>query len=365
MNHTLTEFDGNAIVYCEGAFNTTNGKTAHGLVRFTDRYRVLAVIDSRWDGRDAGDVLDGRANGIPICRDLPAAIKAAEDQFRSVTHFVVGLAPDGGRLAKTDREAVKIALRSGLNVDSGLHDFLSEDAHLTSLARRRGVRIRDIRKPPPRSDLHFFTGRIEKVQALKIAVLGTDSAVGKRTTAWLLVKGLRRRGYGTEMIGTGQTAWLQGARYGVVMDALVNDFVSGEIEHAVCRAWEEARPDVIVLEGQGSLMNPAYPGGFEILAAGRPDIIILQHAPARREYDGFPGYPLHPLTRQIEAIELLSGKPVVAVAINHENLDPASIDAVCRQVQSRAERPVFDVLADAIDPLIDTLLPWLERKGAA
>jgi uncharacterized NAD-dependent epimerase/dehydratase family protein len=365
MDPTPNVFDGNAIVYCEGAFNTTNGKTAHGLVRFTDRYRVLAVIDSRWASRDAGEVLDGRSNGIPICRDLPAAIKATEDQYRSVTHFVVGLAPDGGRLAKNDREAVKAALRAGLNVDSGLHDFLSEDAHLVSLARRGGVRLRDIRKPPLRSELHFFTGRIEKVQALKIAVLGTDSAVGKRTTAWLLVKGLRRRGYAAEMIGTGQTAWFQGIRFGVVMDALVNDFVSGEIEHAVCCAWEEARPDLIVIEGQGSLMNPAYPGGFEILAAGRPDIVILQHAPARKEYDGFPGYPLHPLTRQIEAIELLSGKPVVAVTINHENLDPASIDAVYRQVQARAERPVFDVLAGTIGPLIDTLLPWLERKGAA
>jgi uncharacterized NAD-dependent epimerase/dehydratase family protein len=365
MNPTPTERDGNAVVYCEGAFNTTNGKTAHGLVRFTDRYRVLAVIDSHWAGRDAGEVLDRRANGIPICRDLPAALKTAADQFRSATHFVIGLAPDGGRLAAADREAVTAALRAGLHVDSGLHDFLSEDPQLAALAKRRGVRIRDIRKPPPRSELHFFSGGIEKVKALKIAILGTDSAVGKRTTAWLLVKGLRGGGHAAELVGTGQTAWLQGVRYGVVMDALVNDFVSGEIEHAVCRAWEEARPGVIVIEGQGSLMNPAYPGGFEILAAGRPDIVILQHAPARKEYDGFPGYPLHPLARQIEVIELLSGKPVVAVTINHENLDPASIDAVCRQEQARAERPVFDVLATGIAPLVKSLQPWLERKGAA
>ncbi len=365
MHHEPVERDGNAVVYCEGAFNTTNGKTAHGLVRFTDRYRVLAVIDSHWAGRDAGNVLDGRANGIPICPDLPAALNAANEQLRSVTHFVIGLAPDGGRLAPADREAVRDALRAGLNVDSGLHDFLSEDASLAALAKRRGVRIRDIRKPPPRSVLHFFTGRIEKVRALKIAILGTDSAVGKRTTAWLLVKGLRRRGIAAEMIGTGQTAWLQGARYGVVMDALVNDFVSGEIEHAVLRAWDESRPDVIVIEGQGSLMNPAYPGGFEILAAGRPDIVILQHAPARKEYDGFPGYPLHSLERQIEAIELLSGKPVVALTVNHENIDPASIDAVCRQVQARAERPVFDVLANGASALIDVVHPWIEKRGAA
>jgi uncharacterized NAD-dependent epimerase/dehydratase family protein len=334
-------------------------------VRFTDRYRVLAVIDARWAGRDAGEVLDGRANGIPICRDLPAALKAADEQLRSVTHFVIGLAPDGGRLADTDREAVAAALRAGLNVDSGLHDFLTEDRKLAALARRAGVRIRDIRKPPERNSLHFFSGRIEQVSALKIAILGTDSAVGKRTTAWLLVKGLRRRGYRTEMIGTGQTAWLQGARYGTVMDALVNDFVSGEIEHAICRAWQESRPEVIVIEGQGSLMNPAYPGGFEILAAGRPDIIVLQHAPARKEYDGFPGYPLHPLGRQIEAVEMLSGKPVVAVTINHENIQATAIEHVCQEVQVRSGRPSFDVLTNGLGPLVDTILPWLEREAAS
>lgn len=357
--------DGNAIVYCEGAFNTTNGKTAHGLVRFTDRYNVLSVIDSRWEGWDAGELLDGKPNGIPICRGLEDAVEKARDAYRSVTHFVIGLAPDGGRLTNSDREAVIAALQAGLNVDSGLHDFLIEDRRMAALAKRRGVRIRDIRKPPDRKDLHFFTGAIEKVGALKIALLGTDSAVGKRTTAWLLVKGLRRWGYDAEMIGTGQTAWLQGVRYGTVMDSLVNDFVSGEIEHAVCRAWQEQRPDVIVIEGQGSLMNPAYPGGFEILAAGRPDIIVLQHAPARKEYDGFPGYPLHPLTRQIEVAELLSGKPVVAVSINHENLKPEAIETVCQQISTKCGRPVFDVLAHRAEPLVEAILPWLEKRAAS
>ena len=116
---------------------------------------------------------------------------------------------------------------------------------------------------------------------------------------------------------------MQGARYSIVLDSLVNDFVAGEIEHAVWSAWKEARPRAIVIEGQGSLMNPAYPGGYEILAAGRPDVIVMQHAPTRKEYDGFPGYPLHPLKKQIEVVELISGKPVVAVTINHEGLRPA------------------------------------------
>jgi uncharacterized NAD-dependent epimerase/dehydratase family protein len=120
-------------------------------------------------------------------------------------------------------------------------------------------------------------------------VLGTDSAIGKRTTAWRLVEALDTAGISAALVGTGQTAWMQGVPHGIVLDSLINDFVSGEIEHAVCEAWQDGHPRVIVLEGQGSLMNPAYPGGFELLAAGRPEVVVMQHAPARKEYDGFPG----------------------------------------------------------------------------
>ena len=349
--------EGNAIVYCEGGFNTPNGKTAHGLVRFTRRYRVLAVLDSRFKGEDAGEVLDGRPNGILVAGDIQSAVQ----QFRQIdhppTHLVIGLAPDGGRLDGVTREDIKKAIRLGLNIDCGLHDFISEDPEMAALASETRVIIRDVRKPPPIEELHFFTGDIEKVDALKIAVLGTDSAVGKRTTAWLIVQAFEKAGKRVEMIGTGQTAWMQGARYGVLMDSLINDFVAGEIEHVVCRAWDEAQPDVIVVEGQGSLMNPAYPGGFEILAAARPDVIVLQHAPARRDYDGFPGYPIQPLARQIEAIELLSGRPVAAITINHEDLKNEQISLVCDAIQKAVGLPTFDVLRDGADDLVRVLAP--------
>lgn len=356
--------EGNAIVYCDGAFATPNGKTAHGLVRRSDRYRVLSVVDSRHAGADALEVLDGRAAGVPVVADLEAALAAAPTEAPP-THFVIGLAPDGGRLPAGGRAAVLDAIDHGLHVDSGLHDFLEDDPEIVALAARRGVRLRDVRKPPPRQSLHFWNGKIEQVDSLKIALLGTDSAIGKRTTAWLLVDALRGAGYTAEMVGTGQTAWMQGARFGIVMDSLINDFVSGEIEHAVWSAWHESQPEALVIEGQGSLMNPAYPGGSEILAAGRPDVVVLQHAPARREYDGFPGHPLHPLERQIAALETLSGRPVVAVTVNHEDLEPAQIAAACTQIEAEVGRPAFDVLRDGGEGLVEVLRPRLEavREG--
>jgi uncharacterized NAD-dependent epimerase/dehydratase family protein len=344
--------EGRAIVYCEGAFATPNGKTAHGLTRRSERYEVAAVVDSTLAGRDAGEFLDGRPAGIPIVGDLSAALATAEKTGRPATHFVIGLAPDGGRLPAHAHVAVVQAIGEGLHVVSGLHDFLSEDAELIALAAGRGVSLTDVRKPPPRGVLHFFGGKIEQVAAFKVALLGTDSAVGKRTTAWLLVDGLRQAGLPAELVGTGQTAWLQGARYSIVIDSLVNDFIAGEIEHAVWSAWHEQHPRVIVLEGQGSLLNPAYPGGFELLAAGRPDAVVLQHAPGRQEYDGFPGYAMHPLATQIEAIRIVSGKPVVAVTINHEGLAAEEIPDALAAIESETGLPAFDVLRDGAEGLV-------------
>ena len=355
--------DGNAIVYCEGAFNTPEGKTAHGLVRFTERYRVLSVIDRRHAGQDAGEVLDGKSRGIPVFAGLEEARKDADVKGASATYLVVGLAPDGGRLPAPAREDVKSAIRAGLNVDCGLHDFLSEDPEIIALAHAHGVQIRDIRKTPPRSQLHSFTGDIEKVKALKVAVLGTDSAVGKRTTAWIMVHAFRKAGYKSELIGTGQTAWMQGARYSIILDSLINDFVAGELENATYRAWVEQKPDVIILEGQGSLMNPAYPGGHEILAACRPDIVVMQHAPKRREYDGFPGYPIHALSKQIEAVELLSDKPVVAITINHENMAEQEVAEAARRIEQNTGLPAFDVLLNGADGLMEVLIPYLKKTA--
>lgn len=348
--------DGNAIVYCDGAFNTPEGKTAHGLVRFTNRYNVLGVIDKKHAGQDAGKVLDQKSNGIMVYADLESALLALKTANQQIKYFVIGLAPDGGRLPQVALQTISYAMKNGMNVDSGLHDFISNNPIMNQLATENNVQIRDVRKTPDRDKLHFFTGEIEKVDCLKLAVLGTDSALGKRTTSWILVHGLQNVGRKAEMIGTGQTAWMQGAKYSMIMDSCINDFVSGEIEYAVVSAFKNEKPDVIIIEGQGSLMNPAYPGGFEILAAGRPDYVILQHAPKRKEYDGFPGYPLHPIKQQVNAIETISGKKVIAITVNHEGMENDEIIPACEKLTKETGLPAFDVLANGSEELINLII---------
>jgi uncharacterized NAD-dependent epimerase/dehydratase family protein len=309
------------------------------------------VIDRKYAGHDALEVLDGKSSGIPVTSGLEESMDAARSMGVLPTHWVMGLAPDGGRMTAGDRKAVIQAIEAKLHVDSGLHDFLTEDPEISRLAGEKGVILRDVRKPPPRDKLHFFSGKIQEVKSWRIALLGTDSAVGKRTTAWLLTGALERAGISTELVGTGQTAWMQGVRYGLILDSLVNDFLSGEIEHAVWSAWKGTDPDVIVIEGQGSLLNPAYPGGYEILAAARPHGVILQHAPVRKDYDGFPGFPIHPLSRQIQAVEVISGKPVFAITVNHENIPGQDVPAVCENIERETGLPAVDPLIQGCDRL--------------
>lgn len=351
--------DGSALIYCEGAFGTPNGKTADGLVRHTSRYKVLGVVDSTLAGRDAGEVLDGAACGISIFESVDRAFAEASERPQ---FFVIGLAPDGGQLPPAARKNVRRAIELGLHIDSGLHEFLSDDPEFSSLARQRHVKIRDVRRPPDRKELHFFTGVIEEVTSVRLAVLGTDSAVGKRTTAAKLTQALSAAGIKTEMIGTGQTSWMQGVKYGVLLDSLINDFVTGEIEHVIHQAFVNDRPDVIVLEGQGCIAHPAYPGGFELLAAGRPDGIILQHAPRRACYDGFPQYPVNTLEREIQILELLSQKPVIAITLNHEGMSDREIDETIEEYETRYKLPVTDTLKYGSDKIVRTIMRWYGNR---
>jgi len=344
--------DGVALILCEGALGTGDGKTANGLVRHTERYRIAGVLDSRHAGRDAGEVLGGPPRGIPVFASLAEAL---DKSAAPPTHLVIGLAPEGGRLPEAYRAVVVEALCAGLNVDSGLHQFLSDDPELAKLAEEHAVTIRDVRRTPPRERLHFFTGAINDVRALRVAVLGTDCCCGKRTTSTLLTEALCRAGTSAVLIGTGQTSWMQGARYGILLDSLINDFVAGEIEHAIVEADRRESPDVIVIEGQGALTHPAAPGGFEILASAKPHGVILQHAPARKTYLDHPNEPIAPPEIHIQAIESVFRSRVIAMAVNTEQIEPARIGDEVARLERRYGIPCCDPLTQGPERLVDAV----------
>src|SRR5262249_8048327 len=202
-------------------------------------------------------------------------------------YAILGVATHGGRLTKELRAVLAEALEAGISVVNGLHEFASEDSLLVELARLTGATITDVRKTPPKEELHHWSGEIARVKTPRIAVLGTDCAVGKRTTTRMLVEACVRAGLKAEWISTGQTGWLQGAPYGILLDALPNDFVCGELEHAVVTCTRERSPEVIFLEGQSSLRNPSGPCGSELIVSAGARGVILQHAPGRLWFEGF------------------------------------------------------------------------------
>lgn len=345
-----------ALVLCEGHFGDPSGKTAHGLVRYSDLYDVVGVIDSTMAGRDAGEVLDGKANGIPLVASL------ADGMRHNPTHLVMGVATDGGRLPVEYRPIVIAALKAKLHVVSGLHEKLEQDAELQRAAHASGATLKDVRTVPPKEEQHFYTGKIDEVTCPVVAVLGTDSALGKRTTARVLVKALNEQGYKAVFVGTGQTGRLQGAKYSIILDSLVNDFLTGEIEHVVWSAWHDERPDIIVVEGQGGLTHPGYPGGYEIIAGARVKGVILQHAPGRKTLDGFPQYPMPDPAPAIIIAEAMSGHPVVAITINHENLAKDEVEGWKKRYHERFGKPVTDVLFDGPQPLVDAVVARFALK---
>ncbi|MCS3842580.1 DUF1611 domain-containing protein [Microbacterium sp. AK031] len=342
-----------AIVYCEAQFGEQDGKTANGLVRHSEKYDILSVIDSRHAGADAGALLDGTANGIPILASLAEAIAHAG---KTPDYLICGVAPADGLLSDAQRVVLLDGVAHGMHIINGLHEFLNDDAEFVAAALLSGVTITDVRRPKDKKDLHLFSGRIFDVTCPRIAVLGTDGAIGKRTTATLLVQALNDRGIHAIMVGTGQTTIIQGGRYGVALDALVPQFCSGEVENQVVAAYEGENPDIIIVEGQGALSHPAYLTSAHILRGSRPAGVIVQHAPGRRVLGDFPMMPMPDVASEVALIEAFADTRVIGVTVNHEHLTDAQITAAIDEIELDLGVPATDPLTRPLSNLVDMVL---------
>src|SRR4051794_2499123 len=329
--------DGIAVVLAPGAFRTDGAKTAHGLVRGSERFEVVAVVDADAAGHDAGEILDGRRRGVAVFGTLAEALAGAR---RRPDTCIVGVAPPGGLIPPSLRALLLEAARAGLTIVNGLHQLLADDPEIAQTASRSGARLVDVRRPRPVRELHFWTGAIASVRAPRVAVLGTDCAIGKRTTARLLVEACRTAGLRAEMIYTGQTGWMQGARHGLILDTVVNDFVSGELEHAVVECDRAESPDLIVIEGQSSLRNPSGPCGAELLVSCQTRAVILQHAPGRACFRGRVGWPLPALADEVALIRLY-GAEVLAVTLSGEGLGAEQLMSAQRETAAALGLPVI------------------------
>lgn len=344
-----------SIIITDGLLHTSDAKTAHGLIRGTERFHIAAVIDSRHAGRDAGEVLDGIARGIPILPDVETAIGI----LPGLQYAIIGVATVGGVLPVHFLPMLRTCLQHGISLVNGLHDALADQPELVEIAAKTGVTLTDIRKPKPRKDLHFWSGEIFSITAPIIAVLGTDCALGKRTTCRMVMSALQKAGINGQMIYTGQTGWMQGIQHGFIFDSTLNDFISGELEHALVSCWKETSAQVLLVEGQAALRNPSGPCGSEMLISGNAKSVILVHAPKRKYYDHMEAWgPIPPIETEIALIRQY-GAEVLAVALNTEDCTPEEALQFQKELSAALNLPVMLPLEQGVDriiPLIQNLL---------
>lgn len=345
--------ENDAIIYCENEFGEIDGKVANGLVRNSEKYNIVGVIDSSCAGLDAGEELGGKKNGIPIFVNLTEAIIGLTGV---PSYFIYGIASSQKYINQEQRKVVKSALKSGMNIVNGLPEFFSEDDEFKQLALEHGVKIHDIRKPIERKYLHDFSGRILKVDVPVVAIMGTDCAIGKRTTAVCLVNALKEKGLKAIFIATGQTGLLQGAKYGIAMDVLSSGIATGELENVIVSAYENESPDIIIVEGQGALSHPSYTSSASILKGAKPDAVIIQDAPKREFHCDFPEFSLPSLEHEIDLIEAFSDTKVIAITINHEGMFENEIETEIIECEKVYDLPTTDVLTKGCKKLIECIV---------
>jgi uncharacterized NAD-dependent epimerase/dehydratase family protein len=318
------------------------GKTMRGIVHYGPD-PVVAILDSTRAGESYRE--------IPIVSSVEEAMKLRP------TTAAVGVATQGGRFPPEWRELLKDAIRAGLDLESGLHEHISEDPELSALAVENGVELRDLRKPPP--DLNVPTGENLQVPATIVLTVGSDCAIGKKTVAVELDLAARRRGLKSVFVPTGQTGiWIAG--WGIAIDAVVSDFLAGAAERLVVEGAARGG-ELLWVEGQGSLVHPAYSGvTMGLMHGAAPHAFVLVHKARATHTEGYPDHPLPPLPDLIELHERASlplrRAKVVAIALHTGELDETAARAEIAQVAAETGLPVDDPVRFGADSLLDAVL---------
>lgn len=297
------------IVIAEGAFGETAGKTANGVVMHSEIFDVTVVVDSTQAGKTPREVLGRDVPDVPIVESMTDALDIAPD----AEAVVIGVAPAGGTLPQSWVGDIEAAVEHGCDVVSGLHVFLGDEPRWREMADEHGARIFDVRKPPGEDALRVGDGSVDDVDADVVLTLGTDCAVGKRTTTFELYRAARDAGLDAGWVATGQTGIMVGAHSGAVIDRVVADFTAGVVEDLVAEVG--ADHDVVFVEGQASLTHRGYSGvTLSILHGSWPDAVVLAHDPDRRRRTHFDRFEVAGVESERRLVEDLSDATVACVS---------------------------------------------------
>jgi uncharacterized NAD-dependent epimerase/dehydratase family protein len=247
-------------------------------------------------------------------------------------------------------------IAAGLDLESGLHEFVSDDAELAALARERGVELRDLRKPP--AGLNVPTGENLTHGSTSILTVGSDCAIGKMTVALELDREARSRGIRSEFVPTGQTG-IAIAGWGISVDAVVSDFIAGAAEQLVLEGVERGG-EVLFVEGQGSLLHPGYSGvTLGLIHGAAPHAYVLCHKADQRFVDENERFPMPPMSELADLHERMSliARPakVRAIALNTRDIDEAAARRAVEETEAETGLPADDPVRFGAGKLVDAL----------
>ncbi len=346
-------------ILADGRLNYQDAKTAVGILRY-GQDTVVAAIDHEHAGADVATALgspDGLGAGVPVVADVRSALAYAPDTL------LIGIAPAGGQLPDTWRAQILHAIAAGLDIVSGLHAFLADDAEIATAAREHGVRVWDVRRPADALATRIREDRSYRAGSRVIYFCGSDCNVGKMTAAVELDTAARRRGLSSAFVATGQTGILI-AGDGVPADRVISDFLPGAVEGVVAPAAERA--DWVWVEGQGALTHPAFSAvTLGLLHGAAPDAMILCHLAGRTQVRHYEHRAIPPLA-QVRAIyeqaaAWLKPAPVVAVALNTQYLNEAQACDAIAAAAAETGLPADDPVRFGADILLDAVLAALGR----
>jgi uncharacterized NAD-dependent epimerase/dehydratase family protein len=318
------------------------GKTARGVMRYAPE-KVVALLDTERAGETE--------HGFPVVGSVNDALC-----FNPNT-ALVGVATAGGRFPPAFRDQIKSAIAKGLDVENGLHEFLTNDAELVDLARRHKVDLRDLRRPPP--DLNVPTGENLEVPARIVLTVGSDCAIGKMTVALELDREAKRRGVASEFVPTGQTG-IAIAGWGISVDAVVADFIAGAAERLVVEGSRRGG-ELLIVEGQGSLLHPQYSGvTLGLFHGSAPHALVLCHQAGQRYVNDDERFPIPPLSQLVELHErsalIARPAPVACIALNTRNLDEDEARRMIEAAEEETGLPAGDPVRFGAERLSDALL---------
>lgn len=345
------------LILAEGNFGPLTSKTANACIRYAES-EVVAVLDSTHAGMSAQQVLG-------FGGDIPVVASFAEAMTRQPNALLIGIAPAGGQFPDAWRVIVCDALRAGLNVWNGLHTMLGDDAEFASLAAASGAVIRDLRRAP--ADLDIAYGRVRESSATVVLTVGTDCNIGKMTTQLQVRDAVRTMGIRTNFAATGQTGILIEGR-GIGVDAVVADFIAGAAERLTLEAAEDA--DVVLVEGQGSLLHPAYSGvTLGLMHGSLPHAMVLCTQPSRTTIHRYPWVPIPPIRDVIRlyehSMQYLRPSPVIAIAMNTFNLSDAEAREAVDRMQQETGLPATDTVRYDPAPIANAIASFHRARLSA